>query len=272
MHPITEDGKILKETITEGIGPQPKDGDKVKLNYIALIKDTGKEFDNTYKNGTPFKFIVGKSDIQVWSIGVKTLKVGEHAKFEVDSTYAYGEKGLENVVPPNTTIIIDVELLAIMDAFENVTDAINHATQLNDEAAVKFRAGDIDGALNLYEKAYGDIEDYFDDDAKDITIRTQRNLSLLYAKKGKWRMSLNCANNVLEKSKDDLKALARKIEALIQLDSLDEAKKNLQHALSISKNGQAFVALKGKLEEAEKAARLRENEQYAKMFGKSTKK
>lgn len=272
MHPITEDGKILKETITEGTGPQPKDGDKVKVNYIASIKDTGKEFDNTYKNGTPFKFVVGKSDIQVWSIGVKTLKVGEHAKFEVDSSYAYGEKGLENVVPPNTTIIIDVELLAIMDAFENITDAINHATQLNDEAAIKFRAGDLDSALNLYEKAYGDIEDYFDDEANAISIRTQRNLSLLYAKKGKWRMSLNCANNVLEKSKDDLKALMRKIEALIQLDSLEDARKDLNHALVVSKNDKAFVALRGKLEEAEKAARLRQNAQYAKMFEKSTKK
>ena len=272
MQPITDDGKILKEIITEGTGPQPKDGDKVKVNYIATIKDTGKEFDNTYKNGTPFKFIVGKSDIQVWSIGVKTLKVGEHAKFEVDSSYAYGEKGLENVVPPNTTIIIDVELLAIMDVFENVTDAINHATQLNDEAATKFRSGDIDSALDLYEKALGDVEDYFDNDITEITIRTQRNLSLLYAKKGKWRLSLDFANKVLEKSKDDLKALMRQIEALIQLDSLEEARKNLQHALTISKNAQPFVVLKGKLEEAEKAARIRENEQYAKMFGKSTKK
>lgn len=271
MHPITEDGKILKETITEGTGPQPKDGDKVKVNYIASIKDTGKEFDNTYKNGTPFKFIVGKSDIEIWSIGVKTLKVGEHAKFEVDSSYAYGEKGLENVVPPNTTIIVDVELLAVMDAFENVSDAIQHATQLNDEAAVKFRAGDIDAALELYEKASGDVEDYFDDEANAIKIRTQKNLSLLYGKKAQWQMSLKCANDVLEKSKDDLKALVRKIEALIQLDSLDEARKSLQHALTISKNDPAFVALRGKLEEAEKIQRQRENKQYAKMFGKSAK-
>ncbi|OHT06990.1 peptidyl-prolyl cis-trans isomerase, FKBP-type family protein [Tritrichomonas foetus] len=266
MEALFAEGKIKKDVIKEGDGPFPQDGDRVKVEYVATIKETGKIFDDTKKNGNPFKFVVGKSDIEIWSLGVKTMKVGEHSKFEFDSTFAYGEKVTEVGIPANTQIVIDVELIKIMETFENIDDAISRAEQINEMAANKFRGGDLDSALDLYNDIFDAIDGYTNDKISEIECRTFRNLSIVHGRKGNWKQSLKYADDVLLSKEDDLKALMRKIEALINLENLDKAKETLEHAILVSKNDPAFLALRGKLENAQKLKNKRENEQYAKMF------
>lgn len=267
--PIPEDDKLLKKILKEGTGPHPKEGEKIKVDYTVSLKETNSVIESTIQK-EPYRCIVGQITFKPANVGITTMKVGERAQFEVESQYLFGEHLPKNI-KPDATVIIDAELLEIMQVFDNVADAIAHATQLNEEAATKFRNGEIDAALNLYDKALGDVEDYTDEEASPIKIRTQRNLALLYSKKGAWRKSLLYANQVLEKLPDDLKALMRKIESLINIESFDEAKKELQRALTLTKNDPAFVALRTKLENSQKLARQRENQAYAKMFAKSTK-
>ena len=266
MEKLTEDGKVIKEIIAPGSGKFPEDGEKVEVDVVAIIKESGKEIENTYKSGKTFKFIVGKADVAEWNIGIKTMKVGEHSKFEFDTTGNDSWKSSE--IPENAVLVYDIILLRACKVYGTADESVQAANKINDEAAVKFKEGDNDAALDLYLCALNTIEDYTDESVNEVKARTMRNLSLVYNKKEDWKKSLEFANNVLDIVKDDLKALMRKIEALIYMGSIEEGKKVYAHALVVSKNNPAFVTLRSKIEEVERKERQRENKEFAKMFGK----
>jgi FKBP-type peptidyl-prolyl cis-trans isomerase len=108
----TPDGGVKKEIIVEGTGPIPKRGQKVACHYVGTLL-TGKEFDSSRRRNQPFEFTIGKGVIQGWSIGVATMKVGEKAKFTIQAKYAYGNQGFPGIIPPNSTLNFEIELLKI---------------------------------------------------------------------------------------------------------------------------------------------------------------
>jgi len=97
--------------IKEGSGANvPDDSTMVKVNYRALFID-GREFDSSYKKGQPAEFML-KYVIAGWREGIKLMPVGSKYKFFVPAELAYGKEGLQDV-PPNATLIFEVELLDI---------------------------------------------------------------------------------------------------------------------------------------------------------------
>ncbi|KAH0792093.1 peptidyl-prolyl cis-trans isomerase, FKBP-type family protein [Histomonas meleagridis] len=267
MIPITDDGKIQKEILQEGNGDAPQDGQKVKVSYKVIIKDSGKEIEKT-QPGSPYKFTVGQSNIGLWSIGVKTMKLGETAKFEGEFSAIYNGKPENFGIKPDTILTIEATLVSIIDGNLSLDEAIEKNSQLNDEGAKCFHAEDFAGAIVVYTKALELIEDFTEDKAIEAKVRTQRNLSLTYSKVGNWNMCCKFADEVLSVHKDDLKSLMRKAESLLAMGILDKARTIIERALRISNNNPAFKNLKKRLLEAEKEARKRENENFAKMFQK----
>ena len=265
---LTEDGKVTKEILREGTGPQPKNGDKVKMHYVASVKETGKVYDSSRERDSPYKFVIGETQIKVWSLGALTMRVGELARFTVDAAYAYGEKGFEPDVPPNSTVVIEAELLEIMETFSSAKEAIERADQLNEAAAAEFRAGNLEKALSIYRDEMTVIEDYFGEGTDAVRIRTARNMSLIYAKLGDWKESLIQANQVLDKDDKDIKALVRKVEAEIALERFADARKGIAKGIHIGGHQKIFEALRQKVEEGERDQRQRETERFAKVFSK----
>ena len=98
----------------QGTGPKPKATDKVKVNYKGMLLD-GKEFDSSYKRGTPAEFPV-TGVIPGWTEGLQLMPVGSKYKFFIPSKLAYGERGAGNDIGPNATLIFEVELLGIKEA------------------------------------------------------------------------------------------------------------------------------------------------------------
>lgn len=96
---------------TDGTGPQPKATDTVKVHYRGTLAD-GKEFDSSYKRGTPASFPLNRV-VPCWTEGVQKIKVGGKATLTCPPATAYGERGAGNAVPPNATLTFDIELLAI---------------------------------------------------------------------------------------------------------------------------------------------------------------
>lgn len=262
------DGKVLKEVLREGTGPQPVKGDKVKIHYVASVKETGKVYDSSREKDSPYKFVVGETQIEVWSLGVLTMRVGELARFTVAASYAYGEKGYEPDVPPDATVIIEAELLEIMEKFESEKVASERADELNEAAGAEFRAGNLEKALEIYKNEMVVVEDFFGDLSNSVRIRTARNMSLVYAKMGNWRESLIQANQVLAKDAKDLKALVRKIEAEIALERFQDAKKDISQAVKIGGHQKALESLRQKVAEGEKELQQREAERFSKVFTK----
>jgi peptidylprolyl isomerase len=101
-------------TLTKGHGDRiAKAGDTVTVHYVGKLEN-GKQFDASRDHGGPFTFHLGQGEVIAgWDEGVAGMKVGEKRKLIVPPKLGYGEQGAGGVIPPNATLIFEVELLKI---------------------------------------------------------------------------------------------------------------------------------------------------------------
>jgi FKBP-type peptidyl-prolyl cis-trans isomerase FkpA len=102
---------LIYESLKEGTGPSPQATQTVKVHYRGTLPD-GKEFDSSYKRNEPTSFPLNRV-IPCWTEGVQRMKVGGKAKLTCPPEIAYGAKGAGGVIPPNTTLNFEIELLGI---------------------------------------------------------------------------------------------------------------------------------------------------------------
>ena len=105
---------LLIEDLVIGNGAEAKDYNKVVVNYTGKLED-GSVFDSSLNPGrSPFTFTLGAgSVIKGWDQGLKDMKVGGKRKLIIPPELAYGENGAGSAVPPNATLIFEVELLEV---------------------------------------------------------------------------------------------------------------------------------------------------------------
>lgn len=105
--------KVTIEDLTVGTGPEVKPGDTVSVNYKGTLEN-GTQFDSSYDRGTPFETKIGVGAvIKGWDEGIVGMKVGGKRKLTVPSSLGYGEAGAGSQIPPNSTLIFEVELVSI---------------------------------------------------------------------------------------------------------------------------------------------------------------
>jgi FKBP-type peptidyl-prolyl cis-trans isomerase len=104
----------LKYTILKaGKGATAKTGQTVFVHYTGTLIN-GKKFDSSLDRGQPFSFILGQGQVIAgWDEALSTMKVGERRKLTIPPKLGYGAAGAGGVIPPNATLIFDVELLKI---------------------------------------------------------------------------------------------------------------------------------------------------------------
>ena len=109
---ITESGLGYK-MIKEGTGVQASSGKTVSVHYTGKLTD-GTKFDSSYDRNQPIEFVLGQGRvIKGWDEGISYLKVGGKATFIIPANLAYGERGAGGVIPPNATLLFDVELMDV---------------------------------------------------------------------------------------------------------------------------------------------------------------
>jgi len=107
---VTPSGLVYL-SLKDGTGASPSGTDTVKVHYRGTLPD-GKEFDSSYKRNAPAEFPLNRV-IPCWTEGVQRIKVGGKAKLTCPSAIAYGERGAGDLIPPNATLLFEVELLSI---------------------------------------------------------------------------------------------------------------------------------------------------------------
>ncbi|MBX3119397.1 MAG: FKBP-type peptidyl-prolyl cis-trans isomerase [Fimbriimonadaceae bacterium] len=106
--------ELIIEDITVGDGAEATAGKNISVHYTGYFED-GNVFDSS-KNRGPFNFKLGAGRvIKGWDQGFDGMKVGGSRKLTIPSHLAYGERGAPGAIPPNSTLIFDVELLAVED-------------------------------------------------------------------------------------------------------------------------------------------------------------
>ena len=96
-----------------GNGPEIKIHYKIKVNYRGFFED-GTEFDSSYKRNKPLEFQIGlRQVIPGWEIGLMGMKVGGKRILKIPPSLAYGVKGVGDLIPPNSTLIFEIEILNI---------------------------------------------------------------------------------------------------------------------------------------------------------------
>ncbi|MCG2591574.1 FKBP-type peptidyl-prolyl cis-trans isomerase [Ramlibacter sp. XY19] len=104
---------IVFESMVTGSGPAPKATDKVRVHYRGTFLD-GREFDSSYKRGEPTEFQLNRV-IKCWTEAVQLMRPGGKARIMCPAAVAYGERGAGGgVIPPNTPLNFEIELLAIV--------------------------------------------------------------------------------------------------------------------------------------------------------------
>lgn len=108
---VTTASGIVFESIQPGNGASPKATDTVRVHYRGTFPD-GREFDSSYKRGQPTSFPLNRV-IPCWTEAVQMMRPGGKARITCPPQLAYGERGAGGTIPPNATLVFEIELLAI---------------------------------------------------------------------------------------------------------------------------------------------------------------
>ncbi len=110
---ITTDSDLQYEDITVGNGDTAQAGHTVTVHYTGWLTD-GKKFDSSKDRNDPFQFNLGEGEvIRGWDEGVQGMQVGGVRRLTIPASLGYGARGAGGVIPPNATLVFEVELLAV---------------------------------------------------------------------------------------------------------------------------------------------------------------
>ena len=115
--PVTTSSGLQMIDTQAGTGASPKQGQTAVVHYTGYLNDNGnkgKKFDSSVDRGQPFEFPIGQGRvIKGWDEGVASMKVGGKRTLIIPPSLGYGARGAGGVIPPNATLIFDVELLGV---------------------------------------------------------------------------------------------------------------------------------------------------------------
>jgi FKBP-type peptidyl-prolyl cis-trans isomerase len=111
--PSTSAGSLVVKDEVMGTGPAAKAGDTVTVDYTGWLAD-GTKFDSSLDRNEPFTFVLGAQQVITgWDLGVAGMQVGGKRKLTIPPELGYGAQGAGGVIPPNATLVFEVELLQV---------------------------------------------------------------------------------------------------------------------------------------------------------------
>lgn len=135
---MTTDSGLQYVMVKEGDGPAPQVGEVVSVHYRGTLED-GTEFDSSYDRGEPISFPLGMGAvIPGWDEGIGLLSVGGEAKFIIPPELGYGAQGAGGVIPPNATLIFDVELVDVQPGSPESPEEVDDVDYETTDSGLKY--------------------------------------------------------------------------------------------------------------------------------------
>ncbi|XP_023548585.1 peptidyl-prolyl cis-trans isomerase FKBP62-like [Cucurbita pepo subsp. pepo] len=281
---VTPDKKVIKKILKEGEGyEKPNDGAIVKVKLTGKLGD-GKVFlRKGYDDGEePFEFKTDEEQvIDGLDKAVATMKKGEIALVTIAQEYAFGSSESQQelaVVPPNSTVYYEVELVAFDKEKEswdmNNQEKVEAAGKKKEEGNVLFKSGKFARASKRYEKAVKFIEydSSFSEDekkqAKALKVACNLNNAACKLKLKQYNEAEKLCTKVLELESSNVKALYRRAQAYIELTDFDLAEFDIKKALDIDPNNRDVKLEYKTLKEKVKEYNKKDAKFYGNMFAK----
>ncbi|XP_030763019.1 inactive peptidyl-prolyl cis-trans isomerase shutdown [Sitophilus oryzae] len=258
MTNLIENGDIKKRVLREGYGDKPEDKSIVKVHYNAYTEHNAEPFDCTYGRKKPHIFTLGQGEvIPGLDIAVASMKINEKSQFLVKPAYAYGEFGCMDRIPPNSSVLFEIELIEIIES-----SAAEHYENLPQEKRTEFsevykycmsqcaKAKDLFGrsiisAIKQYNMAVSALENAvlseYEDQVKqqELLYKLYSNLLVCYTKveePKKACINFNKINQMVQGSdmKISAKAYYNNAKCLRMLGDYSLAKRRLQCAYKLN--------------------------------------
>ncbi|KAG7014531.1 Peptidyl-prolyl cis-trans isomerase FKBP62 [Cucurbita argyrosperma subsp. argyrosperma] len=281
---VTPDKKVIKKILKEGEGyEKPNDGAIVKVKLTGKLGD-GKVFlRKGYDDGEePFEFKTDEEQvIDGLDKAVATMKKGEIALVTIAQEYAFGPSESQQelaVVPPNSTVYYEVELVAFDKEKEswdmNNQEKVEAAGKKKEEGNALFKSGKFARASKRYEKAVKFIEydSSFSEDekkqAKALKVACNLNNAACKLKLKQYNEAEKLCTKVLELESSNVKALYRRAQAYIELADFDLAEFDIKKALDIDPNNRDVKLEYKTLKEKVKEYNKKDAKFYGNMFAK----
>ncbi|KAI3801170.1 hypothetical protein L1987_29273 [Smallanthus sonchifolius] len=286
---VTKDRKVMKKILTEGEGyERPNEGAAVQVKLIGKLQD-GTIFTKKGHDGAePFEFKTNEEQvIDGLDRAVVTMKKGEVAVLTIAPEYAFGSTESKQelaVVPPNSTVIYEIELVSFVKEKEswdmNTQEKIEAAGKKKEEGNSLFKAGKYSKASKRYEKAakYIEYDSSFGDEekkqAKALKVLCNLNNAACKLKLKDYKQAEKLCTKVLEIESKNVKALYRRAQAYIHVADLDLAELDIKKALEIDPDNRdvklEYKLLKEKMKEYNKKDAKFYGNMFAKLDSKKT--
>lgn len=286
---VTEDGKVMKLVLREGVGELLDDMSYVTIHYNSYFEHNDEPFDSTYIRKSPHKFRLNNGDILPGlNAAVATMKRTEKSQFLVHPDYAYGANGCFERVPKNATILYEVEVLQCTDQLPatdksnfdpdnmNFQEVLKMVKQLIANAnAIIERSGNYRAAIREYNQAASRLEmakliDYDEqqEQSKNL-LRLYTNLAISYNRvQNPQRACINCDKVYRLVKGTSLVAPAKlyynHAKALMNLNEFKRAEQKLRKASSVAQSNTDIVRLYLKLNKM-----IEENDEREKTLAKA---
>ncbi|KAK6940480.1 FKBP-type peptidyl-prolyl cis-trans isomerase domain [Dillenia turbinata] len=284
---VTNDKKVIKKILKEGEGfERSNEGSVVKVKLVGKLADGTVFLKKGHDNEEElFEFKTDEEQvIDGLDRAVMAMKKGEVALVIIAPEYAFGSSESKQelaVVPPNSTVFYEVELVSFVKDKEswdmNTEEKIEAAAKKKEEGNVLFKARKYERASKRYEKAakYIEYDSSFGEEekkqAKALKVTCNLNNAACKLKLKDYKQAEKLCTKVLELESRNVKALYRRAQAYIQLEDLDLAELDIKKALEIDPDNRDIKLEYKTLKEKVKEYNKKEAKFYGNMFAKMKK-
>ncbi|XP_020261572.1 70 kDa peptidyl-prolyl isomerase-like isoform X2 [Asparagus officinalis] len=283
---VGDDKKVLKKILKEGEGyEKPNDGAVVKVKLIGKLQDGTIFVKKGHDEEEPFEWKTDEEQvIEGLDRAVMTMKKGEVALVTIPPEHAFASTESKQdlaVVPPNSTVIYEVELASFVKEKEswdmNTEEKIEAAGKKKEEGNALFKQGKYARASKRYEKGAKFIEydSSFSEEekkqSKALKVSINLNNAACKLKLKEYKQAEKLCTKVLELQSKNVKALYRRAQAYINLADLDLAELDIKKALEIDPDNRDVKLEYRTLKEKMKEYNKREAKFYGNMFAKMSK-